>query len=60
LSRGESGRLRLDIIYIQAKRWKNTVPVREVRDFSGALLGKKDQILTRLLDKTFDCRRFVP
>ena len=34
-------RLGLDIIYIQAKRWSNTVPVREVRDFAGALLGKK-------------------
>jgi len=34
-------RLGLDIIYIQAKRWENTVPVREVRDFAGALLGKK-------------------
>ena len=34
-------RLGLDIIYIQAKRWGNTVPVREVRDFAGALLGNK-------------------
>ena len=34
-------RLGLDIIYIQAKRWENTVPVKEVRDFAGALLGKK-------------------
>ncbi len=34
-------KLGLDIIYVQAKRWENTVPVREVRDFAGALLGKK-------------------
>lgn len=34
-------KLGLDTIYIQAKRWGNTVPVREVRDFAGALLSKK-------------------
>lgn len=34
-------RLGLDIIYIQAKRWENPVPTREVRDFAGALLSKK-------------------
>ncbi len=34
-------KLGLDIIYIQAKRWNNTVPVREIRDFAGALLSKK-------------------
>ena len=34
-------RLGLDIIYIQAKRWESTVPVREIRDFAGALLSKK-------------------
>jgi restriction system protein len=34
-------KLGLDIIYIQAKRWENTVPVREIRDFAGALLSKK-------------------
>lgn len=34
-------KLGLDIIYVQAKRWENTVPVREVRDFAGALLAKK-------------------
>lgn len=33
--------LGLDSIYIQAKRWKNTVPVREVRDFAGALMYKR-------------------
>ena len=34
-------KLGLDIIYIQAKRWENTVPTREIRDFAGALLAKK-------------------
>lgn len=34
-------KLGLDIIYIQAKKWENTVPVKEVRDFAGALLSKK-------------------
>ena len=33
--------LGLDTIYIQAKRWKNVVPIREVRDFAGALLSKR-------------------
>ena len=33
--------LGLDTIYIQAKRWKNTIPVKEVRDFAGALLSKR-------------------
>lgn len=34
-------KLGLDIIYIQAKRWENQVPVKEIRDFAGSLLGKK-------------------
>jgi restriction system protein len=34
-------KLGLDIIYIQAKRWENTVPVKELRDFVGALSYKK-------------------
>lgn len=34
-------KLGLDTIYIQAKRWQNIVPVREIRDFAGALLSKK-------------------
>ena len=33
--------LGLDTIYLQAKRWQNTVPIKEVRDFAGALLSKK-------------------
>lgn len=34
-------KLGLDTIYIQAKKWESSVPVREIRDFAGALLGKK-------------------
>ncbi len=34
-------KLGLDTIYIQAKRWDNTVPVSAVRDFAGSLLSKK-------------------
>lgn len=33
--------LGLDTIYIQAKRWHNTVPIKEIRDFAGALLSKR-------------------
>jgi len=28
-------KLGLDEIYVQAKRWQNTVPGKEVRDFAG-------------------------
>ncbi len=34
-------KLGLDIIYLQAKRWGNSVPVKEIRDFTGALASKK-------------------
>jgi len=34
-------KLGLDVIYIQAKRWENTVPIKEIRDFTGALASKK-------------------
>jgi restriction system protein len=34
-------KLGLDIIYIQAKKWDNTVSVSQVRDFAGSLLSKK-------------------
>ena len=30
----------LDIIYIQAKRWENTVTRPEIQKFAGALQGK--------------------
>ena len=34
-------RLGLDIIYIQAKRWKDPVPRPEIQKFVGALQGKR-------------------
>lgn len=34
-------KLGLDSIYIQAKRWENTVPIKEIRDFAGSLLSNK-------------------
>lgn len=34
-------KLGLSTIYIQAKRWENTVSIRDIRDFAGALLSKK-------------------
>jgi len=34
-------RLGLDAIYLQAKRWENAIPIKEIRDFAGALLSKK-------------------
>ena len=34
-------KLGLDTIYIQAKKWGNTVPVKEIRDFAGSLLSRK-------------------
>jgi len=34
-------KLGLDVIYLQAKRWDNTVPLKEIRDFTGALASKK-------------------
>jgi restriction system protein len=36
-------RLGLDVIYVQAKRWKDTVGRREIQSFVGALAGKKAQ-----------------
>ncbi len=34
-------KLGLDTIYMQAKKWENPVPVKEIRDFTGALASKK-------------------
>ena len=34
-------RLGLDVIYIQAKRWRNPVGRREIQGFVGSLVGKK-------------------
>jgi len=37
----DEDKLGLDVIYTQAKRWDSQVQVKDVRDFAGALLGKK-------------------
>lgn len=34
-------KLGLDTIYLQAKRWESSVPLKEIRDFTGALASKK-------------------
>jgi len=34
-------RLGLDVIYLQAKRWENTVGRQEIQKFAGALQGKR-------------------
>ncbi len=34
-------KLGLDTIYLQTKRWENPVPLKEIRDFTGALASKK-------------------
>jgi restriction system protein len=34
-------RLGLDVIYVQAKRWKNNIGRPEIQSFVGALAGKK-------------------
>lgn len=34
-------KLGLDVIYLQAKKWENSVPVKEIRDFTGALASKQ-------------------
>lgn len=36
-------KLGLDTIYLQAKRWGNTVPLKEIRDFTGALASKNSK-----------------
>lgn len=34
-------KLGLDTIYLQAKKWNYVVPIKEIRDFTGALASKK-------------------
>lgn len=54
-------KLGLDEIYFQAKRWKSTVPVAQVRDFAGALLAKKSKkgIFITTSDFSTDAYNFV-
>lgn len=53
--------LGLDEIYVQAKRWENTVPGKEVRDFAGSLASKKSKKGVFITTSTFsrDATDFV-
>ena len=54
-------KLGLDEIYLQAKRWKNSVTVHQVRDFAGALQSKKSKkgIFITTSEFTGDANDFV-
>ena len=54
-------KLGFDEIYLQAKRWKGTVPIHHVRDFAGALMAKKSTkgIFITSSDFSEDARDFV-
>jgi restriction system protein len=39
----QEDKLGFDEIHFQAKRWKGTVPIHQVRDFAGALMAKKSK-----------------
>jgi len=54
-------KLGFDEIYFQAKRWKGTVPVHQVRDFAGALLSRKSKkgIFITTSDFSNDANDFV-
>jgi restriction system protein len=53
--------LGLDEIYVQAKRWENTVPGKEIRDFAGSLSAKKSKKGVFITTSTFsrDAQEFV-
>ena len=50
-----------DEIYFQAKRWKGTVPIHQVRDFAGALMANKSKkgIFITSSDFSSDAYTFV-
>jgi restriction system protein len=54
-------RLGLDVVYIQAKRWANSVGARDVRDFAGSLEERKalKGVFITTSDFTRDARDFV-
>ncbi len=54
-------RLGLDIIYLQAKRWENTVSRPEIQKFAGALQGQraKKGIFITTSDFSRDAREYV-
>ncbi len=54
-------KLGFDEIYFQAKRWKGTVPIHQVRDFAGALMANKSKkgIFITSSDFSADAYTFV-
>lgn len=54
-------RLGLDVIYLQAKRWENTVSRPEIQKFAGALQGKraKKGVFITTSDYSKEARDFV-
>jgi restriction system protein len=54
-------KLGLGEIYFQAKRWKGTVPIHQVRDFAGALMANKSKrgIFITSSDFSNDAYEFV-
>ena len=54
-------RLGLDVIYVQAKRWQGNVGEPQVRDFVGALQGKRARkgILITTSEFTSSARRYI-
>lgn len=54
-------RLGLDIIYIQAKRWKNPVGRPEIQKFAGALLGQRAKKGVLITTSTFteEAKKYV-
>jgi len=54
-------RLGLDWVYLQAKRWQGTVPVKEIRDFAGALSAHhvRKGVFITTSDFTSDAAKFV-
>ena len=54
-------RLGLDVVYIQAKRWENSVGAPEIHRFAGALVGKRAQKGVFITTSTFtqDAREYA-
>ena len=57
----DEDKLGLSQIFLQAKRWKGTVPGKEIRDFAGMLDSKKSKkgIFITTSDYSNDAKEFV-
>jgi restriction system protein len=57
----DEDKLGLSQIFLQAKRWKGTVPGKEIRDFAGMLDSKKSKkgIFITTSDYSHDAKEFV-